>query len=79
METILIVNANIVNEGKVFAGDVLIKGKRIEAIGNDLSSRGADRIIEAKEQYLFPGAGWAGPGVAAGAGRVSPVYGAIAC
>ena len=55
METILIVNANIVNEDKVFAGDVLIKGKRIEAIGNDLSSRGADRIIDAKEQYLFPG------------------------
>src|SRR6187551_1234186 len=55
METKLIVNANIVNEGKVFAGDVLIKGKHIEAIGKDLSSRPADRIIDAKEQYLFPG------------------------
>ena len=56
METKLIVNANIVNEGKVFAGDVLIKGKHIEAIGKDLSSRAADRIIDAKGQYLFPGA-----------------------
>ena len=46
----------IVNEGKVFAGDVLIKGKHIEAIGKDLSSRAADRIIDAKGQYLFPGA-----------------------
>src|SRR5687767_1770527 len=55
METKLIVNANIVNEGKVLAGDVLIKGKHIEAIGKDLSSRTADRIIDAKEQYLFPG------------------------
>jgi dihydroorotase len=55
METKLIVNANIVNEGKVFAGDVFIKGKHIEAIGNDLSSRPADRIIDAKGQYLFPG------------------------
>jgi dihydroorotase len=55
METKLIVNANIVNEGKVFAGDVFIKGKHIEVIGKDLSSRSADRIIDAKEQYLFPG------------------------
>jgi dihydroorotase len=55
METKLIVNANIVNEGKVFAGDVLIKGKHIEVIGKDLSSRAADRTIDAKGQYLFPG------------------------
>jgi dihydroorotase len=55
METRLIVNANIVNEGKVFAGDVFIKGKHIEVIGKDLSSRAADHIIDAKGQYLFPG------------------------
>ncbi|HEX6226810.1 MAG TPA: dihydroorotase [Chryseolinea sp.] len=55
METKLIVNANIVNEGKVFVSDVLIKGKRIEAIGKDLSSRPADQIIDAEGQYLFPG------------------------
>ena len=55
METKLIINANIVNEGKVFEGDVLIRGKYIEAIGKDLSSRAADRIIDAKGQYLFPG------------------------
>jgi dihydroorotase len=56
METKLIVNANIVNEGKVFAGDVLIKGKHIDVIGKDLSSRPADLVIDAKGQYLFPGA-----------------------
>src|SRR5688500_18393200 len=55
METKLIVNANIVNEGKVFAGNVFIKGKHIESIAKDLSSRAADRIIDANEQYLFPG------------------------
>ncbi|MBL7859183.1 MAG: dihydroorotase [Cyclobacteriaceae bacterium] len=52
----LIVNANIVNEGKVFPGDVRIKGQFIEAIGKDLSSRQADVVIDAKGKYLLPGA-----------------------
>jgi dihydroorotase len=56
METKLIVNANIVNEGKVFQGDVLIKGNRIDVVGKDLSSRKAGSIIDAKGLYLFPGA-----------------------
>ena len=55
METKLIVNANIVNEGKVFEGDVFIKGKHIEAIGKDLSARQSKEIIDAEGQYLFPG------------------------
>ncbi len=55
METKLILNANIVNEGKVFEGDVLIKGKHIEVIGKDLASRAANTVIDAKGQYLFPG------------------------
>lgn len=54
MKTTLICNANIVNEGKVFQGDVLIKGKYIDAIGN-LSSRPADVVVDAKGKYLFPG------------------------
>lgn len=56
METKLIVNANIVNEGKVFQADVFIKGNRIEAIGKDLSSRQAGLLIDARGQHLFPGA-----------------------
>lgn len=52
----LILNANIVNEGKVFAGDVLIDGQRIEVIGQNLSGRTADRVIDAQGQYLLPGA-----------------------
>lgn len=55
METILITNANIVNEGKVFEGDVLIKGSFIEHIGKDLSGRSADKVIDAKGKYLLPG------------------------
>jgi dihydroorotase len=55
METKLILNANIVNEGKVFEGDVLINGKHIEVIGRDLSSRTANTIIDANGKYLLPG------------------------
>ena len=55
MKTTLITNANIVNEGKVFEGDVLIRGQYIEAIGRDLSSRQADVVINAKGKYLLPG------------------------
>ena len=55
MET-LIVNANIVNEGKVTEGDVLIKGQYIESIGRDLAHKQVHQVIDAKGSYLFPGA-----------------------
>src|SRR6186713_534783 len=55
MSSILILNANIVNEGKVFQSDVLIKGQYIEKIGKDLQSSAADTIIDAKGKYLLPG------------------------
>jgi len=55
MKTIKILNANIVNEGKVSEGDILIRGQFIDAIGN-LSSRAADHTIDAKGKYLLPGA-----------------------
>ncbi|HYC84614.1 MAG TPA: dihydroorotase [Chryseosolibacter sp.] len=56
MKTTLIVNANIVNEGQVLQRDVLIRGQFIERIGADLSSLKADRVIDADEKYLLPGA-----------------------
>lgn len=55
MKTKLILNANIVNEGEVFQGDVLIKGQYIDAIGGNLSSFPADVVIDAKGKYLLPG------------------------
>lgn len=55
MNTTLLLNANIVNEGKTLAGDVLIKGSRIERVGEDLSSLKADTIIDLKGRYLLPG------------------------
>lgn len=55
MKSTLIINANIVNENKVFQADVLIRGERIEKIGGDLQSAGADQVIDAKGKYLLPG------------------------
>lgn len=54
MKSILIVNANIVNEGKVQPGDVLVKGRFIEKIGNHLTDD-ASEVINARGKYLLPG------------------------
>lgn len=56
MKTTLILNAKIVNEGKVQEGDVLIRGEFIEKIGKDLQAEKANTIIDAKGQSLLPGA-----------------------
>jgi dihydroorotase len=55
MKTTLILNANIVNEGQVFTGDVLIRGQYIENIGKNLSGQKADQVIDANGKYLLPG------------------------
>ncbi len=54
MKSILIKNATVVNEGKIFHSDVLIKGERIERIDSDISSSNAE-IIDAKGKHLIPG------------------------
>ncbi len=57
MSTTLIRNATIVNEGKTFRGDLLIKGEVISAIGSPgqvKAPQGAD-IIDAKGLLLIPG------------------------
>ena len=52
----LLKNANIVNEGKVTAGDILIKGERIEQVGNDLSAPDSNcEVIDLDGKYLIPG------------------------
>ena len=55
MNRILIKNANVVNEGKIVAGDVLIAGERIERMDPSISHPTA-AIIDAAGKYLFPGA-----------------------
>jgi len=55
MKSILITGANIVNEGRISQGDVLVKDGRIAKIGLDLSSEQSDTRIEANGKYLIPG------------------------
>ena len=53
MNSILIKNANIVNEGRIFSGDIFIKNGFIEKIGSlDIE---ADQFIDAKGRFIFPG------------------------
>ncbi len=51
----LIRNANIVNEGKVFQGHVLIDNNIISKISEYEINVKADKVIDAKDNYLFPG------------------------
>ena len=55
MKTILITNAQIVNEGRVQTGDIYIAKGRIEQIDSNLSSRQANIVIDADGRYVLPG------------------------
>ena len=55
MKTILILNAQVVNEGKIQSADVFVKDGLIEKIGTNLSGLTADNVIDATGKYLFPG------------------------
>lgn len=56
MKAVLIKNANIVNEGEIFKGDVLVRDGRIEEIGESISMKTGDtRVIDADGSYLLPG------------------------
>ncbi len=58
---LFIINANIVNDGEIFFGDVLIENRIISKIvrrkkNSDFSYKAKDfNIIDAKNNYLFPG------------------------
>lgn len=56
MNTTLIKNATIVNEGRQFVSDVLIKNERIEKIATNISVWENCSIIDAEGLYLLPGA-----------------------
>lgn len=55
MENYLIRNITVVNEGESVTQDVLVKNGRIEAIGNQLSSRAAVYEINGEGKHLLPG------------------------
>ncbi len=54
--SILVVNAKIVNEGKIVEGDIFIEDQFIEKIGSDLQSQRTDKVIDAKGNIVMPGA-----------------------
>ncbi len=56
MKRILIKNARIVNENKIFEGDLLIEGNRIAKIDQNLSQVHSDTtLIDAEGKFLIPG------------------------
>ena len=55
MKSILIKNAQLVNEGSITTADVLVKDGRIAQIGQGIATE-ADQIIDATGLHLIPGA-----------------------
>jgi dihydroorotase len=55
MQTTLIKNAHLVNEGQIIQSDLLIRGERIEKIATSISSDDCDQVIDAQGKYLIPG------------------------
>lgn len=55
MNSILIKNAKIVNEGTIFESDLLIENGLIVKVEKNISAT-ADSVIDAKGNYLIPGA-----------------------
>ena len=55
MYDLLLLNATLVNEGRVFQADVGIRDQRIETIAKDLSSRAATQVMDATGLHLLPG------------------------
>lgn len=56
MSRILIKRASIVNEGKIFLGDVLVEDGVIAEIGDTISAKCSEtKIINADGKYLMPG------------------------
>ncbi|WP_026461893.1 dihydroorotase [Adhaeribacter aquaticus] len=54
MKTYLIKNAQLVNEGQIFASDVYVRNGRIERIAPSIDLP-ADEVIDATGKYLLPG------------------------
>lgn len=56
MKRILIKNAKIVNEGKIFEGDLLIENQIIAEIADSISAKPDYKVIDAEGNFLMPGA-----------------------
>ncbi len=54
MGTLLIRNGIVVTASDIYEGDVFVDGEKVAAIGSSLQMK-ADRVIDAKRKYVFPG------------------------
>ena len=50
-----IVNAKLVNEGRIFEGEILIVNDRIQKIGSQVDVEGAHELFDANGNYVIPG------------------------
>ncbi|MAA74476.1 MAG: dihydroorotase [Salinisphaeraceae bacterium] len=55
MNSTLISNARVVNEGRIFDADVLVKDGRIDKIDSSISAPEGARVIDARGRHLLPG------------------------
>ena len=55
MQTLRIVNAEIINEGSRLSGDLLIQNGRIERIDTQIEGQATETVIDAKGKALIPG------------------------
>ena len=55
VKSTLIKNVNIVNEGKIFKGDIRIKQEKISLISPSISSLQNENVVEGNNKYLIPG------------------------
>jgi len=52
----LIKNARIVNEGKIFSGDILIENNFIKEVASSISAKSSDvHVFDAEDNYVLPG------------------------
>jgi dihydroorotase len=55
MNDFLIVNAEVVNEGRRFHSDLRVRSGRIDAIGPTIAARPDERVFDARGRLLLPG------------------------
>ena len=55
IKSTLIKNVNIVNEGKIFKGDIRIKQEKISLIAPKIKFSKDENLIEGNNKYIIPG------------------------
>lgn len=53
--SLLITNARLVNENRIFDADLRVRDGRIDAIGSSLTATDTDEVLDARGRHLLPG------------------------